>query len=113
VNQQVLESTVKYCREKGITLPTFAMMRDPRLVPESVKAGLKTIGLWDVHPANLFRITWKNEPKERGGLFGDVNHIVLPPALTGCQANILSWWDGISRPAPTRWEPRLDASSRG
>ena len=89
VNPQVLESTVRYCREKGITLPTFAMMRDPRLVPESVKTGLKAIGLWDVHPANLFRITWKNEPKERGGLFGDVNHIVLPPALTGCQANIL------------------------
>ena len=89
LNETVLESTVKYCRAKGITLPTFAMMRDPRLVPESVKVGLKTIGLWDVHPANLFRITWKNEPKERGGLFGDVNHIVLPPALTGCRANIL------------------------
>lgn len=89
VNQNVLEGTVKYCREQGITLPTFAMMRDPRLVPESVKSRLATIGLWDVHPANLYRITWKNEPKDRGGLFGHVNHIVLPPTLTGCSANIL------------------------
>jgi cysteine synthase len=89
VNEKVLEGTVKYCRAKGITLPTFAMMRDPRLVPESVKTDLRTIGLWDVHAANLYRITWKNEPKERGGLFGSVNHIVLPPTLTGCRANIL------------------------
>jgi cysteine synthase len=89
VNQQVLEGTVKYCREKGITLPTFAMMRDPNLVPDLVKRLLATIGLWDVHPANLYRITWKNEPTERGGLFGGVNHVVLPKALTGCSANIL------------------------
>jgi len=89
VKQQVLEGTVRYCREKGITLPTFAMMKDPRLVPESVKADLTRIGLWDVHPANLYRITWKNEPREHGGLFGGVNHIVLPKELTGCAANIL------------------------
>jgi cysteine synthase len=89
VDQRVLESTVAYCREKGITLPTFAMMQDPRKVPESVRRDLAGIGLWDVHPANLYRITWKNEPKEHGGLFGGVNHIVLPKELTGCPAKIL------------------------
>ena len=89
VKPKVLESTVTFCRQKGITLPTLAMMRDPRLVPQSVKDVLADIGLWDVHPANLYRITWKNEPKERGGLFGNVNHVVLPKELTGCPANIL------------------------
>jgi cysteine synthase A len=89
VNQKVLESTVAYCRDKGITLPTFAMMREPALVPDSIRKVLATIGLWDVHPANLYRITWKNQPQERGGLFGGVNHIVLPGELTGCRANIL------------------------
>ena len=89
VNHEVLESTVNFCREKGITLPTFGMMRDPRLVPESVKTVLAATGLWDVHPANLYRVTWKNEPKEHGGLFGGVNHIVLPSELTGCPANVL------------------------
>jgi cysteine synthase A len=89
INQPVLDSTVTYCRDKGITLPTFAMMKDPHLVPESVQNDLTRIGLWDVHPANLYRITWKNEPKERGGLFGGANHIVLPEKLTGCPANIL------------------------
>jgi cysteine synthase A len=89
VKPEVLETTVRFCREKGITLPTFAMMRDPRLVPESIRRVLASIGLWDVHPANLYRITWKNEPEERGGLFGGVNHIVLPRELTGCPARIL------------------------
>lgn len=89
INSQVLESSVRYCREKGITLPTFAMMREPERVPESVKRTLAATGLWDVHPANLYRITWKNAPAERGGLFGGVNHLVLPQELTGCPANIL------------------------
>jgi cysteine synthase A len=89
INHEVLGSTVNFCRERGITLPTLAMMRDPRLVPESIQSTLATIGLWDVHPANLYRITWKNRPQEHGGLFGDVNHIVLPRELTGCAANIL------------------------
>lgn len=89
INHEVLESAVKFCRDKGITLPTLAMMKDPSLVPDSIKRVLATIGLWDVHPANLYRITWKNQPQEHGGLFGDVNHIVLPRELTGCPANIL------------------------
>ena len=90
INNRVLESTVQHCREKGITLPTFAMMKDPEKVPQKIKDALKNIGLWDVHPANLYRITWKNQPKESGGLFGGVNHMVIPPELSGCRAPIIA-----------------------
>lgn len=90
VNQQILESSVDYCRERGITLPTFAMMKNPELVPDRIKDELAGIGLWDVHPANLYRITWKNEPRESGGRFGGVNHVVLPPELTGTRATIIA-----------------------
>jgi cysteine synthase len=86
---ETLEKNIAYCREKGITLPTFDMMKHPEKVPAQIKEQLKTIGLWDLHPANLYRITWQNQPKDAGGLFGDVNHIVLPPELTGCRANII------------------------
>ena len=89
VNEEVLKGTVKFCRDRRISLPTLAMMRDPCLVPQSIQRSLAGIGLWDVHPANLYRITWKNQPQERGGLFGEVNHLVLPGTLTGCRANIL------------------------
>jgi cysteine synthase len=64
-------------------------MRNPELIPEKVKQKLKTIGLWEINPLNLFRITWKNEPKEKGGLFGNPNYIELPKQLTGVDARIV------------------------
>jgi cysteine synthase len=50
---------------------------------------LKGIGLWDLHPRNLFRITWKNEPVPSGGGFGGVNYMELPKSLTGVDARIV------------------------
>ena len=49
------------------------------------RSGWPSVGLWDVDPLNLFRITWKNEPKEKGGLFNRGNWIEFPPELTGVQ----------------------------
>ncbi len=89
IQSKTLEKNIAYCREKGITLPTFGMMKNPDTVPEKIKDQLKSIGLWDVHSANLYRITWNNESKNSGGLFGGVNHFILPPKLTGCRANII------------------------
>ena len=81
--------TAKLFAEKGIVLPTFKQMQQPELIPGKIRDKLKRIGLWDKHPLNLFRITWKNEPKETGGLYGDVNFIELPPELTGVKARIV------------------------
>ena len=89
IHPETLENNIAYCREKGITLPTFAMMKNPETVPDKIKDQLQKTGLWDLHSANLYRITWKNEPKDSGGLYGGVNHIVLPPELTGCRATII------------------------
>ncbi|WP_022849658.1 pyridoxal-phosphate dependent enzyme [Limisalsivibrio acetivorans] len=90
IDKQGRERNASYLKEKGITLPTFEMMRNPEKVPSEVKEGLKSVGLWEVNPLNLYRITWKNEQKEKGGLYNGVNHIVLPPELTGCRANIIA-----------------------
>jgi cysteine synthase A len=89
VDPAVLAKTVARFREKNIILPTFAEQRDPEKIPGRVREQLKKIGLWDLHPLNLFRITWKNEPKEKGGLFGPVNFLELPPELTGVRARIV------------------------
>ena len=89
VDERVLARNVAFCRQRKIVLPTFAMMRDPERIPAVVRDQLKTIGMWDLHPANLFRISWHNEPVEHGGLFGPPNHLVLPPVLTGCRASIV------------------------
>ncbi len=37
---------------------------------------------------NLFRISWRNEPKMLGGLYGDVNYLEIPSALSGVKARI-------------------------
>jgi cysteine synthase len=78
------------CRERGIVLPTFAEMKDPDRAPAAIRAKLASVGLWDVDPLNLFRISWHNEPRERGGGFGSVNRLEFPPALTGVPARIVA-----------------------
>ena len=88
VNADIRKKAAKRFKEKGIVFPTFAQMRNPELVPAEVKEKLKTIGLWDLDPANLFRITWKNEPVKTGGGFGKVNYIEIPKEITGVKARI-------------------------
>ena len=87
--QKVLENTIKRCREKRIIIPTYKQMRNPELIPQKIKDELKNIGLWDLNPLNLFRITWKNEPTKSGGGYGDVNYLELPSELTGVKARIV------------------------
>jgi cysteine synthase A len=83
------QRVIQRAREKNIIIPTFAQMKDPSRVPAKVKDELAKTGLWDVAPRNLFRITWRNEPKASGGSFGEVNHLELPPSLTGVPARII------------------------
>jgi cysteine synthase len=85
-----LERAVSRARQRNIIIPTYAQQKDPSLVPANVKEQLKGVGLWDVHPRNLFRITWKNEPVARGGSFGGVNYFELPSSLTGTEARIIA-----------------------
>jgi len=89
VNPDVRKKAIERFREKNIILPTFAQMRDPGLIPDKVKNKLKNIGLWELNPLNLFRINWHNEPKEKGGLYGGVNHIEIPKEISGVDARIV------------------------
>ena len=91
VNKEGLAHNIEKAKENNIIIPTFAQMQNPELVPEKIKAKLSKTGLWDVDPVNLFRVTWKNEAKESGGLFQKVpNHIEFPSELTGVKARIVA-----------------------
>ena len=85
----VLENTIQRCRERDILIPTYKEMAHPEKIPTKIQGELKNIGLWDLSSRNLFRITWKNEPVEFGGGFGDVNYLELPSSLTGVKARII------------------------
>ena len=77
--------------KNGILIPTIGQMQHPETIPEKVQAKLKNVGMGDVDPLNLFRITWKNEPVESGGLFRQVpNYIELPSSLTGVPCRIVA-----------------------
>ncbi|MBI9069742.1 MAG: pyridoxal-phosphate dependent enzyme [Salinivirgaceae bacterium] len=88
-DQKILDKAIAHYKEKGIILPTFKEQENPELIPDKIKNKLKGVGLWDINPLNLFRITWKNEAVDSGGLFGKVNYIELPKAITGVDAKIV------------------------
>ena len=90
INQKNLDINIRKARENNVIIPNFKQMRDPeRFVPDRIKEKLRDVGLWDVNPLNLFRITWRNERKMSGGLYGRPNFIELPARLTGVDARII------------------------
>ncbi len=87
IDEEVMKRSARRCRDRGIVIPTYAQMRDPKLVPKAVLGRLASVGSDDVDPANLFRITWKNDPQT--GLFGGPTQVEIPRALTGVKARIV------------------------
>ncbi len=90
VQEDVLRRAAAHVREQNIVIPTFEQMRHPDRIPSSVRDELSTVGLWDIDPLNLFRISWHNEPIEKGGGFGPVNYLEFPPELTGIEARVVA-----------------------
>ncbi|MFN2128398.1 MAG: pyridoxal-phosphate dependent enzyme [Anaerolineales bacterium] len=89
IDKTILDKTAKRFAERKIILPTFEELKYPDSITSDIKNQLRSIGLWDLHPLNLFRINWKNEPKEEGGLFSKVNAVELPEAFTGIKTRII------------------------
>ncbi len=87
INSEVVKRTATRCREMGVVIPTFKQMRNPETIPDKIKSKLPVVGLWDVNPLNLFRITWKNDVQS--GLFGKVNYLEIPREITGVKARII------------------------
>jgi len=99
-NETRLKRAIELARKRKIIIPTFKQMKNPKLTPAKIKKQLKGIALEDIDPYNLFRITWKNDPVPKGGLFGDVNYIEIPRELTGVEARIIAlvgkWFPTVS-----------------
>ncbi len=90
--QEVYQTAVEQCRKRNVILPTMAQQINPETIPQSIKDKLKNLSIWDLDPANLFRITWKNErvndPQKEGKGFGDVNFVEIPKAISGVDSRI-------------------------
>ena len=83
-----LEHTVERLRESRVTLPTFAQLADPALIPRAIRDELAAIDPDEPHPLNLFRVHWYNGPGRREQVDVPV-HLVLPRELTGVDARIV------------------------
>jgi len=57
-------------------------MADPRLLPEGFRRRVLAARAREDDPLNLFNITWRRSD-------GTINHVVLPPALTGVDARVI------------------------
>lgn len=90
IEKDRLARGVERARQRNIIIPTIAQQKDPVQVPDKVKEELASVGLWDVAPRNLFRITWKNAPQPKGGGYGGVNYIEFPSSLTGVPVRIIA-----------------------
>ncbi len=88
IDPDVYERTVDRFRERSIALPTFAQLKDPSLVPDSVRVRLASVGPDEAHPLNLFRVNWYNDAT-RTGRASVPEHVVLPRELTGTDARIV------------------------
>jgi len=90
IDKEGRKRAIQRVRERNIVIPSYAQMKDPSRVSEKIKNELMKIGLWDINPRNLFRITWHNEPIAQGGGFSGVNYLELPSSLTGTPARIVA-----------------------
>jgi cysteine synthase A len=90
IHPEPLKRAAQRARERNIIIPTFAQMKDPSRIPAAIKERLQEVGLWDLNPCNLFRITWHNEPVPLGGGFGPVKAIEFSKSITGVDARILA-----------------------
>ncbi|MDZ7269451.1 MAG: pyridoxal-phosphate dependent enzyme [candidate division KSB1 bacterium] len=90
IHEPTLQKAIQRARERHLIIPTFEQLMHPEKIPAAITEQLRQVGLWEVNPLNLFRITWKNEPRESGGLFGGVNFLEIPPRLSGVAARLLA-----------------------
>ncbi len=86
-NQDYLQRTIERCRQQKIILPTFEQLKHPKKIPEKIKQQLKKIYLDELHPSNLFRINWCNDPES--GRIGEINFCEIPKEITGVEARII------------------------
>ncbi len=86
-NEENLQKTIDRCKAQHIILPTFTQLQNPETIPTKVQEALKHVDISEVHPLNLFRIHWSNDPVSGG--VGEINALEIPSSVTGVRARII------------------------
>jgi cysteine synthase len=86
-NQDFLDRTIRRCQKQNIILPTFNELKHPETISKKIQSKLENIDFQEVHPLNLFRINWRNDPETRG--IGEINYLEIPKEITGIKARVI------------------------
>ncbi len=86
-NEDFLNRSIERCKKQKIILPTFKELKVPNTISSSIRSQLAKIGMDEIHPLNLFRINWRNDPKS--GEIGNINYLEIPREITGVKARII------------------------
>lgn len=86
-NEDYLSKTIERCKKQKIILPTFNQLKHPLTIPKEIQAQLENVDIQALHPLNLFRINWCNDPNT--GRIGKINFLEIPKEITGVKARII------------------------
>lgn len=86
--EKARKHALERCRERKVLIPKLSQMNDPVSVDASIKQKLLNVDIQDVHPLNLFRITWYNDP-QTGGFKDTPNFLEIPSEVSGVRARII------------------------
>lgn len=84
VNPEVLATSVRRFRERGVVLPTFEQVTHPQAVPPDLVGDADPQG---ADPRNLWRVHWYNDMA--GNRVEVPEHVVLTRELTGIDSPII------------------------
>ncbi len=88
VDADAYSRSVARFRDQAITLPTFAQLADPSIIPGAVTGRLGTVDPDAADPLNLWRVHWYNAAS-RSGRADVPEHLELPGELTGVDARVV------------------------
>ena len=88
IDQSTYDRTVRRFGEMNCRLPKWSELTRPDSIDTALQQRLEQIDPDSPVTENLFRVHWYNglDRKQRETVPG---HLVLPPALTGCDATII------------------------
>lgn len=86
-NSEYLKKSVERCVNKNIVLPTFNQLKQPETIPLEIQKELEKIEIDAIHPLNLFRINWRNNPITKK--IDGINFLEIPKEITGVKARII------------------------
>lgn len=88
-DEGTIKDTVARFKERKMSLPTFAQLANPALIPAEIKAKLANVDPDAPDPLNLYRVHWYNDADRKGFVEVPV-HLVLTKEVTGIDATIIT-----------------------